>query len=156
MGELLRAICDANAVDSQPTFYPSILNITVPMTGTTTRAVRRGTVQIEKDTHFLLTGWGQYSWVTTDPASSIILQTPANSFEFLITNARTGFQYSSSLTPKPNANHTISEWFTLPEYPLFEPGDLIQVDQWVTITTNGAAVFYMGDTVVLSGIEYRF
>lgn len=155
MGELLRAVCDATAIDSNPAFYSTQIDTVTTVTGAKTFVERVTFMQLKEETWFLLTSWYQTASFTTIAAIGAYgFGSDAESTTFEIRSAKSGRRYMQNPELRSNANFTLNNGNTLPEYILFEPGDTIEVRQQVQITsvTN---IEQHATCVVLNGIEYR-
>lgn len=154
MGELLRAVCDATALDAQTAFYTGTLAQTVPITGALTFGRRMTSVQCKTDTWFLMMGVTMNSSITA--AGSVGTWVPkADASQFAIQDAKTSFVYSTPFAiPKVNMGFTLNNMVWLPEYILWPPSSLINFLMDFQLTSVGTASSQV-NYVTLTGIEYK-
>lgn len=154
MSEILRAILDANCVDSRTAFYCASLSYAVPSTGAITFGDRRASIACKSDTWFLCQGaametgffvpGGPYDW---DNRGGQAL--------FQIKRANNGEVFSNTMLPRTLANDNLSHFAQLDEYILFAPAELILIEERVAVTTSNPSPGTRYAFVTLQGIEYQ-
>lgn len=155
-GELLRAMLEAEAVDSMPFFYM------VPLTGANGQApqlsFQTATVQTETDTCFLMTSiWGLASGVFVDQFEYVsVFDAAAN--DVYMSGASSYFTPGAPFTwTLQNSvfvgllNDSLASCITLPEYILWGPNSLIGVNWLGKNTISFTAYRYL----VLGGVKYH-
>lgn len=156
MSELLRAVCDATAIDSNPAFYTARLPVSV--TGPSAAnafAERSKFIECKRDTWFLMMGWAQ-STTQGVAGTSATWDDKAQASSFTVRDAKTGRRYNALETvQKVDQNFNLNNFVTLPEYVLWEPGALIEVIQNVPIAITNPLTIDFQFIVTLAGIEYR-
>lgn len=136
-GEILRAILDEKCSFSAPAFY----GLTMPVSAL---ATINGYLQCKGDRYFLMTGLAFFSV----SGGQILYNNPSNGVYINVfdpNRQKTYFNnplnmYSSFM------NGTSTDFFTLPEYVLWQPNDLIGIALSGIATTQ--------NYVTLAGIEY--
>jgi hypothetical protein len=154
MGEILRALLDASALDAQPAFYTSALSIVAPVTGAASRGPRSAVIQCKAETWFLMMAWTMNTSLVSSSNPFGQWQPKAADDRFSVSDGATTRRYSVSNVPKSLQGFTLNNIVTLPHYVLWRPLDLIRFDEDVEITTpvnQRTEVNY----VTLSGIEYK-
>lgn len=153
MSELLRAICDASCIDSQPAFYNAQIDTPV-LNGAQTFKEIDYFLNCKSDTYFLMTGYCQL--LTFYNAAQTFTGGTNDIPSVQIANSKDQLNLGQGFTIKPNLNYTLNTFLTLPEYYLFRPNDTIIVRQNVFATDVFGATFNQTANVCLIGIEYRF
>lgn len=153
MGELLRAICDATALDANTAFYSVGVAQTTTVTGATTFARRNAFLQCKTDTWFLLMGWTMNT-SQVQAAGPGNWDAKASAAQFTIQDAKTSFVYSNLPVPKVNQGFTLNNMVWLPEYILWPPSSLINFIEDINVTTIATALAKV-NYITLTGIEYK-
>lgn len=152
MSELLRAVLDATAIDSNPAFYTSRLTLVLPGgSGANAYAERSAFIDLKTDTWFLMMGWAQS---IAGPGG---VWEPANfASAFTLRDVQTSRRFNSlDQVQKVDQNFNLNNFVTLPEYHLWEPSALIEVIQLVQTATTIAGPQTCNNIVTLAGIEYK-
>lgn len=153
MGELLRAVLDQSCRFKAPAFYTVAIEKSVPPpSGAFDFA--SGVLQCKADTWFLITGYT----LTTVNLNTNQYNIPTEFSGVMIVDPKNGLRYDANINsqgagqPRALANRNLNNFETLPEYILFGPSSLIQIEGFM-LTNNGGTQY--ADWITLAGIEYR-
>ena len=160
MGELLRAVCDATALDSNPAFYTGRLEMVLPPAAPVALTGNRSVfIECKPDTWFLMMGWAQSSARLSSLLpfeGAVVWDTKSAATTFAVRDVKSSRLYSPDLVQKVDANFNLNNFVTLPEYVLWEPSSVIEIIQNVPITnTSPTLTAYNNFIVTLAGIEYK-
>lgn len=156
MGELLRAVCDATCIDSNPAWYGARQSYQLAGSSAANAFADRSTfLECKTDTWFLLMGMAQSSMMNNNLAVPV-WDDKSQATTFGIRDVKTGRKFNSvDLVQKVDQNFNANNFVTLPEYILFEPSSLIEVIQNVQIATTFVGPLSYLYCVTLAGIEYK-
>lgn len=151
MSELLRGILDQACVDSRPAFYTLMLQ-QVNTVAARTFQEQQATLQCKTDTYFLVMAYAMF--FTSSPAAAAGSPNPytAQAVKLFDTTANEEF---SNLKLSPGVlNGPLNNCYSLNEYILFQPRQLITARMDVVLTDPGGAATG-NNFLTLSGVEYR-
>lgn len=149
MSEILRAILDASAIDSQPAFYTANI-LSVSTAGALTYASRNTFFEMKPDVWFLMMG---FTRILQDQRNNGNPNLPADFSTVRLTSLKRSQPFDNAATPQYLLNSILNNSRTLDEYVLFEPAETVQVTMDIPVISGFAQNWQ--SFLIMSGIEYR-